>query len=73
MKHFGYLRYITALLLFGSCGVLADTIHLSSYEIVFLRTILGFLVITALFFLSRQKINIKKKLCLCFFPAFPWD
>lgn len=57
MKHFGYLRYITALLLFGSCGVLSDTIHLSSYEIVFLRTILGFLVITVLFFLSRQRIK----------------
>lgn len=57
MKHSGYFRYITALLLFGSCGVLASTICLNSYEIVFLRTLLGFLVITALFFSSRQQIK----------------
>lgn len=36
-----YLKYFTALLLFGSNGIVASLIDLSSYEIVFLRTMIG--------------------------------
>ena len=36
-----YFKYILALLLFGSNGVVASHIALSSYEIVLLRTLIG--------------------------------
>ena len=41
-----------ALMLFGSNGVVASHISLSSYEIVFLRTLIGSAFLAALFFLS---------------------
>ncbi|MCD7876031.1 MAG: DMT family transporter [Cloacibacillus porcorum] len=47
-----YLKYISALMLFGSNGVVASHISLSSYEIVFLRTLIGSAFLAALFFLS---------------------
>jgi len=36
-----YSKYIAALLLFGSNGIVASHISLSSYEIVFTRTLIG--------------------------------
>lgn len=36
-----YVKYILALLLFGSNGLVAGTISLSSYEIVLVRTLIG--------------------------------
>lgn len=47
-----YVKYISALLLFGSNGVVASHISLSSYEIVFLRTLIGSAFLVGLFFLS---------------------
>lgn len=44
-----YLKYISALMLFGSNGVVASHISLSSYEIVFLRTLIGSAFLAALF------------------------
>lgn len=35
------LRYLSALLLFGLNGIVASQIAMSSYEIVFLRTMIG--------------------------------
>lgn len=55
-----YLKYILALLLFGSNGIVANHISLSSYEIVFLRTLIGSLLLIALFKLAGKKIDIKK-------------
>ena len=37
----GYLKYILALLLFGTNGIVASHIHIPSYEIVLLRTLIG--------------------------------
>lgn len=50
-------KYIAALLLFGSNGIVASHIHLSSYEIVFLRSGIGGLALLLLFLLLRQKRN----------------
>lgn len=50
-----YLKYIVALLLFGSNGIVAGHIALSSYEIVFTRTLIGSLFLILVFLLSRQK------------------
>ncbi len=55
-----YLKYIFALLLFGSNGIVASLIHLSSYEIVLLRTLIGSLLLIAIFFMAREKPTFYK-------------
>ncbi len=55
-----YLKYIFALLLFGSNGIVASMIHLSSYEIVLLRTLIGSLLLIAIFFIAREKLTFYK-------------
>ena len=55
-----YLKYIFALLLFGSNGIVASLIHLSSYEIVLLRTLIGCLLLIAIFFIAREKLTFYK-------------
>ena len=54
-----YMKYITALLLFGSNGIVASYISLQSYHIVFLRTMLGSILLVTLFFLTKHKLSIK--------------
>jgi len=53
-----FFTYIVGLLLFGSNGVVASYIHLTSYEIVLLRTVLGSAPLTTIFFLSKQKMAV---------------
>ena len=55
-----YLKYIFALLLLGSNGIVASLIHLSSYEIVLLRTLTGSLLLIAIFFVAREKLTFYK-------------
>ena len=50
-----YFKYITALILFGLNGIVASHISLSSYEIVFTRTLIGSLFLILIFVLSKQK------------------
>lgn len=50
-----YLKYFSALLLFGSNGIVASYISLDSYEIVFLRTLTGSLFLAGILLLSRKK------------------
>ena len=50
--------YIFSMLLFGSNGVAASRIALDSYQIVFMRTVLGFLTIALLFFLTRHRLTV---------------
>lgn len=52
-----YLKYILALLLFGSNGIVASRIALTSYEIVLLRTLIGSALLIFIFIFSKQKIN----------------
>lgn len=61
-----YFKYITALLLFGSNGIVAGNIHISSYEIVFWRTMLGSILLILILFFSKQKLQLmnNKKDCL---------
>ncbi len=54
-----FFKYILALLIFGSNGIVASFIALTSYEIVFFRTMTGALFLILLF------IGIRKK------PQFP--
>ena len=52
-----YVKYIVSLLMFGTNGIAASFISLSSYEIVLLRTLTGSLFLAALFFIKRQRIT----------------
>lgn len=55
-----YFKYIAALLLFGSNGIVASHISLSSYEIVFTRTLIGSLFLILIFVFSKQKVQFWK-------------
>lgn len=52
-----YFKYILGLLLFGSNGIVASFIDLSSYEIVLLRTLIGSLLLIILFFIGKGKLT----------------
>lgn len=46
-------KYLCALLLFGLNGIVASNIALDSYEIVFLRTMIGSILLILLFLLGK--------------------
>lgn len=52
-----YLKYIAALLLFGSNGIVARQISLASSDIVLLRTLIGSLLLMFLFRLGSHQID----------------
>ena len=52
-----YWKYLAGLLLFGSNGIIASHIALSSYEIVFLRSVLGSLLLIALFWATGHRFT----------------
>lgn len=56
-----YLKYLLALLMFGSNGIVASHIALSSYEIVFLRTIFGSGLLIAVFFLTKRGFGFLRR------------
>lgn len=51
------LKYIISLLILGSNGIVSSLIHLNSYEIVFLRTMVGSVVLIAIFLLTGGKFT----------------
>jgi drug/metabolite transporter (DMT)-like permease len=51
-----YSQYIISLLLFGSNGIVASRIALTSYEIVFARTLIGSFFLALVFAASKQKL-----------------
>ena len=55
-----FIKYISALLLFGLNGIVASHIPLNSYEIVFLRTLIGSVLLIVLFLIGKGKFHIKK-------------
>lgn len=52
-----YFKYFFALLLFGINGIVASFILLTSYEIVFLRTLIGSLLLIVIFILTKEKVT----------------
>ncbi len=59
-----YFKYIFALLLFGSNGIVASFISMNSYEIVLFRTLLGSFLLLAIFILGKGKFTFyKNKRC----------
>lgn len=59
MERKALAKHISSLVLFGFNGILASLIALDSYEIVFLRTLLGSALLIAIFLIKREKSNIK--------------
>lgn len=55
-----YTKYIIALLLFGSNGIVASFINMSSHKIVFFRTMLGSLFLLAIFILGKGEFTFYK-------------
>ena len=55
-----FFKYLLALLMFGTNGIVASHIDLSSYEIVLLRTFIGSLFLVAIFFLTGGKQSFYK-------------
>lgn len=66
LKNKAVFGYIAALLLFGSNGIVASYISLSSYEIVFTRTLIGSLFLSLIFISFKQKVQFwnNKSHCL---------
>ncbi len=60
MKYKAFFKHIAALLLFGSNGIVASFINLSSLQIVLLRTLIGGGFLLALFFISGGRITLYK-------------
>ena len=60
LKKIAFVKYICALILFGTNGIVASHINLNSYEIVFLRTMIGSFLLVLLFFINRGHFHIKR-------------
>lgn len=60
MNNKAFFKYIFALLLFGSNGIVASLIDLSSQNIVLLRTLIGSVLLIAIFFISGGKLTFYK-------------
>lgn len=60
MNNKSFFKYIFALLLFGSNGIVASYIDLSSQNIVLLRTMIGSILLIALFFITGGRFTFYK-------------
>ena len=54
-----FIKYLCALILFGLNGIVASQISMNSYEIVFLRTLIGSVLLIAIFLTSKGKFHFK--------------
>lgn len=52
------IKYLSALLLFGLNGIIASQIAMNSYEIVFLRTMIGSVLLIGLFVLGKGRFHL---------------
>ena len=55
-----YIKYLAALIMFGSNGIIAKQIALGSYEIVLTRTLIGSVFLVLIFLLTKQKVTSLK-------------
>ncbi|SFB30162.1 EamA domain-containing membrane protein RarD [Acetitomaculum ruminis DSM 5522] len=56
-----FLKYIFSLLIFGSNGILASMIDITSYEIVFFRTFIGSVLLITAFIITKNKFTFFKE------------
>lgn len=55
-----YMKYLGSLLLFGSNGIVASRMSLSSYEIVYFRTMIGSLLLLVIYLAGKKKFTFWK-------------
>ena len=55
-----YFKYISALILFGLNGIVANHISLSSYEILFTRTLIGSFFLILIFTISKKEVRFRE-------------
>ena len=60
MNRTALLKYLSALLLFGLNGIVASQIAMGSYEIVFLRTMIGSVLLIILFILGKGRFHLRE-------------
>ena len=53
-----YIKYIFSLILFGTNGIVASHILLDSYQIVFLRSLIGSIFLIIVFIFSKSKLHV---------------
>lgn len=58
MERKALIKYLCALLLFGLNGIVASRIAMSSYEIVFLRTLIGSVLFIALCLVNKGHFHL---------------
>lgn len=58
-KNNNYIKYILALLLFGSNGIVAQQIDMDSTNIVLVRTFIGSILLLNIFYLSGNKMDFR--------------
>ncbi|QSX08428.1 EamA family transporter [Alkalibacter rhizosphaerae] len=56
-----YIKYVMALILFGTNGIVASKIYMNSYEIVFWRTLIGSAFLLSIFLITRKTGVFKSK------------
>ena len=72
MNKKSYIKYLISLLIFGSNGIVASYIALTSYDIVFARTLIGSMFLIAIFAFTRPKMHLlqnKKHALYMFFSG----
>lgn len=58
-----YTKYIAGLILFGLNGIVSSKILMSSYEIVFFRTLIGSIFLAAVYWVSNRMRSIEEMSC----------
>lgn len=66
-----HIKYFAALLLFGTNGIVASHIALTSYEIVLLRTLIGSLLLLIIFLFHKGKLTFGKHKRQLLFLSIP--
>ena len=61
MKKFATILYISAMLIFGTIGIIVKYIPLAASEIAFYRAILALLVISLFLVIKKEKLNLNAK------------
>ena len=61
MKRIATILYISAMLIFGTIGIIVKRIPLASSEIAFYRSVLALVVISSFLLIKKEKISIKDK------------
>jgi len=69
MNKTALIKFLSGLVIFSVAGIVASYINLTSYEIIFVRTLIGGILLVAVYLLTGRKftfMNYKKDSCFLF-------